>query len=622
MIPPPVGTVDAIEAAIAASDSVEIVFPAGVTNIDRPIGLPNSKHISIRGEHGASALFTSTTPGDSPFRLTQDPNPDKVWSGSIAIRGLEIETKRNAPNQSCIDSAPGVKVNHEKLVIEDLKMYSTGYNINLWNMGYTIAPQFRNLRGNNGIYWGGAIHSASNLLIEDCRFINSKRGPAIVIQGARKWTVRSNITEGGEPWDADVNPDATDVLRTRGLLVVNPGPENGLIESHWCEYWAGSSPGFNITVAYNYNNGGANKPSDITVANTSLKLFQVLNTSTTDAFAVHAYSAGEDLPNFSDESQFKATGKVHFIINGGELDRDYRFDNPKIKINSATIVKPGFKASHYRDVATLLYAYRGGTGVYASGASPGDWSQCRPYVQHHPKAGHSIVFRAITKLNGTAFVAKMPGSLLTGELSQELWACCPHLPATIKGGAFGAGMIGTMGNRFDFDPGHAPKRYVGGGEERDSPPFFRAVSADAASGKWLQIFTSAAWRGGFGDSPAIAENYDCYEWPNEPGPPLGTSIVGDVCRSAASAWQCTESGTSRPIQVTGNAVKGVAAITGLSDITELLVGDFLDIAGATGVYRILDIVGDVVTLDKKITSSANLTAAIVTNHAPTWTAKP
>jgi hypothetical protein len=612
---PPAPTADVISDSIAAAPAIEIVFPKGVTNISRPIDLPNSKQITIRGEPGAVVNLTSAIPRDCAFRTKKSSDPKRIWDGKLIVRDLTIRA-RGAADQSCFGTDQGEKVNYDEIRLENLRMSSSGYNVRFDNQEYTIAPTFRNLRGNNGIYWSGAAHAASNLLIENCRFQNGTRGPQIYVYGARNWTIRNNICEGSVPFDRDVDPNAKDVLNTKGILLVNPGPANGTIDSQWLEYWAMEPTDYAITFAYTLNNGGSNKCGTYTIKNTDARRLQVINTSTTDEMTIGIEGGGWTLPNFGDHKEFRTTGKVVTYVEGGQLPNRYRFDNPAVRILEATIIKPGFEPAHYRDGVATIYAYRGGTGIYATGATKGEWSNCRPYVQHHPKFGHSLVFRANEKLTGTAFVASLPKSLATGQLAQEFWTCCPHLAAPVNGNGFGAGMIGSLGNRFTYEPGHTPKRFIGGCEGRDPASFFRLASADKTSGKWLQVFTSAAWRGGFGDSPAIAENYDCYEWPNEPGPPLGTSIKGDVCRSESTVWTCTEAGTSRPIAITANTSKGVSTLASVNDATELLVGDYLDIDGATGVYRVIDIQGESITLDRKVTST--LVNAAIKNHNPTW----
>jgi hypothetical protein len=621
--PPTADELIAKIAAMRSGESLEIVFPKGITNIDKPIDLPNSKKISIRGEFGAKVVLTSTVVGDCIFRLKNDRDS---WVGSLRVQDLELQA-RAAAKQSCFGTDQSDKVNHNMIRLENLQMSSTGYNIYFNNQEYTISPTFRNLRGNHGLYWGGATHSASDLTIEGCRFHNGTRGPQIYVSGARKWTIRNNITEGSVRWDTDVDPDAVDVLKTRGVLLNNPGPNSGNLHAHWCEYWIDLPDYFNITIRYAFNNGGANRPSDYWLTQTSLHKFQAINTSTTDAFSIYANCSTWSMPIFTDPQQFKTSGKVHVYVNGGEVHRRYKFDNPNVTITSGTIITPNFGTDHYKDNVSTLYVYRGGTGVYTPSATKGNWSSCRPYVQHHPKYGHSLVFKSSVKLEGHAFVANMPRSLSNGQPSQEVWVCCPHFAgATITGNGTGIGVVGSIGNRFYYEAGNTPKRYVGSCTDTPTVQFFRINSIDNTSGKWAQIFTSAVWRGGFGDSPEIAENYECYEWPNEPGPPLGTSVVGDKCRplvltSPINYWVCTEAGTSRPIATTANAVKNVASLTAVGDITELLIGDFVDVAGASGVYRVMDIADGVVTLDRKLVSPADLVGAAVTNHGPVWTEK-
>jgi hypothetical protein len=215
----------------------------------------------------------------------------------------------------------------------------------------------------------------------------------------------------------------------------------------------------------------------------------------------------------------------------------------------------------------------------------------------------------------------MPLSLSNGQPSQEVWVACPHFSGSpIMGNGNGIGVLGSIGNRFYYEPGHTPKRFVGSAVDSAVPLYFLPISSvNSTTGKWAQIFTSASWRGGFGESPAIAANYDCYEWPNEVGPPLGTSIVGDICRSSTTEayWVCIQSGTSRPISVTGDIVKGTNVVSNLSDITELLIGDFILISGV--VYRVMDIVDSTLVLDKKV----NITevGTVITHATPFWTAK-
>jgi hypothetical protein len=628
LIPP--GTIGAtLNAAIAAAPtSIEIVVPPGVWNVEQTILVPNSKAVVIRGEVGAQLTFTSATAGDKLIKVQND---NDSWEGSLEVRDLKLRA-RSAANQSCFGTDSADKVNYNKLHLENLWMSSSGYDVRFDNQEYTITPIFRGLRGGNGIYWSGAAHAASNLIIENCRFQNGRRGPQIYVYGARNWTIRNNICEGSVALDGDVDPDAIDVRRTKGILLINPGPANGTIDSQWLEYWATEPTDYLMTFVYTLNNGGSNKCGTYTIKNTDIRRLQVLNTSTTDEMTLAVIAGGWELPNFSDVTKFKADGKVSVIVSGGgQLDNKYRFDNPKVKIESAVSIMSGFDPIPYRDSAAILYAYKGGTGIYHREAAAGDWAQCRPYVQHHPKHGHSIVMKATTRLNGSAFTAPMK-TLGNGRQVQEMWANCPHLELTgtapTNGNSYGAGMMATIGNRFMYEAGHSPKRYIGSAEVGGAMPFVRCVSngTTVTSGKWLQLFSSTAWKGGFGEPQPIPVNYDCYEWPNEPGPVLGTSIIGDICRpvdiaSPVNYWLCTEAGTSRPIAVTCNAAKNVASITAVSDVTEILVGDYIDVAGATGTYRVIDIAAGVATLDKKIFAAVNLTGAVVTNHGPVWVAK-
>lgn len=608
-----------INNAIAtAVDAIDIFFPKGTYNISAPILIPNSKKVSIRGEIGSLLVLTSLTPGDCIFKVFNDRDS---WSGSLYAYGLRLRA-RSAPGQSCFGTDQSDKVNYEALHLENLYLSSTDYNIKFNNQEYTISPKFINLRGNNGLYWGGATHSASNLLIEGCRFQNGTRGPQIYVSGARKWTITNNITEGSVRWDADVDVDAPDVLKTRGVLLNNPGPASGNLHAQWCEYWIDIPDYFDITFRYTFNNGGANRPSDYWLTQTSLHKFQVINTSNTDAFSIYANCSTWSMPNFSDPTTFRTTGKVHVYVSGGEVNRRYKFDNPNVTINSGTIITPNFGTDYYKDSVSLLYAYKGGTGVYTRGATAGNWVLARPYVQHNPKYGHSLVWKSITKLSGIAFKQSMPLSLSNGQPSQEVWVACPHFTGTpVMGNGNGIGVVGSIGNRFYYEGGHTPKRFVGGAEDKPIISFLPVSSVDTTTGKWAQIFTSASWRGGFGESPAIAQNYDCYEWPNEVGPPLGTSIVGDICRSSTTEnyWVCTQSGTSRPISVIGDIVKSTKVVTNISDITELLIGDFILIDGSTLVYRVMDIVDGTLVLDKNVNITA--TGVAITNATPFWVSK-
>jgi hypothetical protein len=617
VIVPAINAADAIIAAIAAATTpLEIVFPAGTTNIDKPIDLPNSKRILIRGEVGAKVVLTSTVPGDCIFRVKNDGHS---WEGSLVVRDLSLRS-RMAANQTCFGADQADKVNHNQIHLEDLWMTSTGYNVRFDNQEYTVAPTFRNLRGNNGLYWSGATHSASNLLVENCRFQSGTRGPQIYIDGARAWTLRNNICEGSSRLDADIDPDAADVRRTWGILITNPGPTGGTLESQYYEFWNAEPTDYFTSIFYGFNNGGSQKCSTYTAKNFDIRRMQIVNTSNTDELTLSALGCGWQLPDFSDPAQFKCEGKVSVIVSGsGTLNNKYRFDNPKVKIDSCVAVMGGFDPIPYRDSAAILYAYKGGTGIYHQEATAGNWANCRPYVQHHPKHGHSIVMKATTKLDGVAFFAPLK-TLGNGRQVQEMWACCPHLELTgtapTSGNSYGAGMMSSIGNRFMYESGHSPKRYIGLAESSTVMPFVKCISSAATptSGKWLQLFSSTAWKGGFGEPQPIPNNYDCYKWPNEPGPPLGTSIVGDVCRAATTKWTCTEAGTSRPIAITGSLVKGVAELSEVSDITELLVGDFLLIEGV--IYRVLDIAAGKVKLDRKAAVSA--VAVAVVNQPPQW----
>lgn len=617
-----------INALIAGSSAVEIVVPKGTWNCETEILVPNSKSVIFRGEAGAILALTSTTPGASLFRLQ---NANNSWLGKFIVTDLSLRA-RAAALQTCFSTDQSVRVNHNAIRLENLELSSNHYNIYFNNMHYCIAPTFRNLRGTHGIYWsGGETHSASNLLIENCRFHSGTRGPEIFINGARDWMLRGNICEGSSDLDADIDPDAWNVLHTRGVLITNPGPVNGFIEAQWCEFWGlEANNQWEMTIDYNFNNGGVNKPGTYEIRSSTINRCKFLNSSTTDAMNIHIYGAGLTLPDWSNQEKIIITGKTKVTVFGGMLNNGYKFDHPDVLINGCAI-GPDNEHLSYQDTPAEIYSYQGGTGIYERGATAGSWSLCRPYVQHHPTYGHSLVFASSTRLHGSAFLAPMPPFNSGKKPVQEVFVCAPHLAATgvnpTGGNTFGFGVAGSMGYRFNFQDGHVPTRQVGKADPKTTGTtrFFELQSGSANSGKWLQCFAGTAWRGVFGESKRPKANYDCYEWPNESGPPLGTSIIGDICRKIAIAdigqyWLCTEAGTSRPISVTGNTTSGQPTLTSVSDITELLVGDFIDIAGATGVYRITDIAGSTVTLSANAT--ATLTGAAVTNHAPTWTAKP
>lgn len=105
-------------------------------------------------------------------------------------------------------------------------------------------------------------------------------------------------------------------------------------------------------------------------------------------------------------------------------------------------------------------------------------------------------------------------------------------------------------------------------------------------------------------------------------PTTGTHYWGDmVFNSAPTAggfigWCCTDGGTSDAINAVGDITSGEYALTISSGVADLVVGQFIDIAGVTGPQVILAIDDPTVTVH--LAADATVTGAAVTEHTPTW----
>ena len=106
-------------------------------------------------------------------------------------------------------------------------------------------------------------------------------------------------------------------------------------------------------------------------------------------------------------------------------------------------------------------------------------------------------------------------------------------------------------------------------------------------------------------------------------PTAGTWAQGDVINrsdatsEAAAGWSCVTSGTFSAYASTGGIGTGLYALT-VASATGLSVGDYITIAGVTGIKKVINIVGLVATID--VASDATVAAAATVTPDPTFKA--
>lgn len=614
---------------ISDGPSSKIVFAKeGTIDVDGEVLLPNDKRVTILGEGGVTVRITDTTTDACLFRITNAGS----WAGSLYIGNIILRANAGT-NQHCIGSDQATRANHSQIIIENIKVSASGYEIFLNNQEYSIAPTFRNIRGNHGIYWGGALHSASNMLVENCRFQSGTKGPQLYIFGARKWTIRNCIFEGSASWDEGINKEDVDKQKTWGILIRNPGPEGGAIEECWFEYWGFPAGDYRCTIDYTYNSGGANRASYYYIKNTSLKKFQAKNSSTTDQMGIVAQAGEHVLPIFTDVNDFNVTGKTTVFISGGALASNLNpFGNNKVTCGNS-VISGNQTVSIAQQLPYEIYQYAGGTGIYDRDVANGDWARVVPYVQNHPTHGSTLVLKNTTnRMVGSAFT-KNVYIHMADIIRQSISRISPHLLKTagvslISGNGYNAGVVQTIGTTFQYRDGFDPEHVIGNTSEQSTgiKNFFQTNNPLVDNCKWVQFFAGSAATEGLLPKKHHSKNYDCFEFPNDPGPPKGTSIEGDICRplSAASAtylWVCTSAGTSRPISVTGNVTSGSNQVTAISDVTEILIGDYLAITGSDTKYRVtaIDSANDSLTLSTNC--DVTTTGVAIAHYAPVWSEK-
>jgi hypothetical protein len=315
--------------------------------------------------------------------------------------------------------------------------------------------------------------------------------------------------------------------------------------------------------------------------------------------------------------------------------RGFHFDGVQHISDSS---RGGYERGPVRQTKNL-YTYTGGTPFNEQCRQESSiWSEYYPH--NHPTMGACLLIRRGSKQNAHL---RLEAQLDVGDVWHEADQVHGNMFFTLPHPSTGAGTQTTVedyvegnGIRWVETPiggfsGSGLARVVDGwirgkgckivGDRKnliDDPSQLMAPQPTYNEDpKWALV---AGWTIGLNKYVPIQQNLraDCFESPLDPGLPDGTYVEGDVVRKLQpdtfDRWVCTGRGTSRTINETCD-VSG-STLSNVSDITELIEGDFIEVGGDGTQRRVISIdeQGGTVTLDSAPEDGAGLSIA---NDPPT-----
>ncbi|EBA07165.1 FAD-binding protein [Sagittula stellata] len=310
-------------------------------------------------------------------------------------------------------------------------------------------------------------------------------------------------------------------------------------------------------------------------------------------------------------------------------------------------------SANFKTPALLAYSYKGGwlgSDAYPIIPNPNVPTSAdgpERYVHNDPYFGPTLVYRSEgTDIGISNIPIHRPGEVLTAfTMVRGVMAAPPYGSATwnVGSGTIGDNGLhgsGAMGVRIDqltendWMPIMSQVRILESQMRNGAYLDLRLAFPNGAAIPWMQmaafsLFVGKGWP--TGDVSPSGKNFVCHEDPyynvaNGFGPAQGTVIVGDTVISKGYSsdyvdrWVCTVAGTSRAISTTASTTSGSTAVT-FADATKLIVGDYITIAGVTGVKRVmaLDYAAGTGVIDSN--ADATVSGAACANSAPTWEAR-
>lgn len=617
-------------------NNVNLYFPSenqnnGVSyNFNQVSYLPSNKSFSFFGAASESVLKTNYE-GGATIALYNASSGNDSWLGNkLIFNGLQFLSESNSYFLTA-DSVSGL-VNYDSIFMYDVQ-FNTSLNSVMFSGEIDRIKEIniKNSYNDEALYCSGSTQNIERVVVEHCRYQTNGKMCQYVVYGAKNVLMRGTIHEGiANDFGSYIDPDQSNFRRSAGTLLVNCN--NIVFERRWDEFWSLTESAVTIEYTSDMNNN----PAGIWLETASAQKLQFINFSDVP-MNVYYNSLSLTVPDFLSNTSGSKSDNIFFHAQGnGNEDDIYNDDRNRLNINYSTNSAPAFNYEINDSTSFDFYNYKGGNGIYEKNGfaqAKSSVSNDRVlYVQNHPDWGSTLVFKNQESSRPSGVPIKNSFNLIkkfgtADKTFSHFLVSSPYLQtlAGVSSSSGNAGFLGKgIGNAI-FKDGFEPTTTLLGIERQQTgvdAGFVFGVNASGA--KWIQVFAGAQsyWKM-INELELSKQNYDCYEHPNYLGPPSGTSVVGDICRPINNMyidrWECTQAGTSRPISgVQGSFFVGGNLGSNVTNIDELLLGDYIFIEGDTGIYRItgIDPTNNIIRLNNTV--NINDINANISGSPPVW----
>ncbi|MFD2330833.1 hypothetical protein ACFSR7_16395 [Cohnella sp. GCM10020058] len=636
-----------LQAAIAAGTG-QTVLLKGVFRITQSLLLSSASKTSLVGANPeARIVLNSTTAGDAAIVIT----PVNAYPPSDArafIRSLII-TATGANNQAGIAyRCTGLANKSLWYHFEDLEVVASGYCFDFSEMVYSGNMHFTRIMSKGG----GAIkitpypgvsyypHSTSGLRIDNFRFYGMDRiGPALHLVGCNMSLLTDVVLEGSGMFRSDLAPTYAGAKH----LHIDSPCRSFEIRGLWLESAGSNAPN---AVGCIFSSDYVGDAAQMVRICESRWMDNLVTRSSGGSLLVHLeaipFIYDTDLPiraaaDIADKTQV-IFDRCQF--RSGNYVYNWLCAIPKVTLQSCFLYNvtgnavsgTGMLTPATPPTAKRLYEYTGGfmsntnqklvlKSTYAGiGAH---------HPQHDPYLGSTLLIRKGAESASVWRLAELRNvGLNIAEMKDRyvyvaLQLRCPHLSAsaTFNVKLFsnpGAIAIGSVA----FEPGNC-------WDWQTVEGFYKITGTETAINElldfsygtvkpdWVQIKGLTLSAGDVIPIP-VRNNADCYD-EGKGMPTTGTWAAGDKVsvqnpvEGGNAGWVCVAEGTGRAIGgVTATTATGSDSLTAVANVTELIPGDFITVAGTSGYKRVLSISGTTVKVDSAYTAS--LTAAAVASQ--------
>lgn len=636
-----------LQAAIAAGAGQTLLLK-GAFRITQSLLLSSASKTSLVGANPeAKIVLDSQVAGEAAIVIT----PVNAYPPSDArafIRSL-IVTATGADDQAgiayrCTGTANKPLWYH----FEDLEVTATGYCFDFSEMVYSGNMHFTRIMTRGG----GALkitpfpgvsyypHSTSGLRIDNFHFSGLERvGPAMHLVGCNMALLTDIILEGSGMFRSDLAPTYDGAKH----LHIDSPCRSFEIRGLWLESAGSNTPN---AVGCIFSSDYVGNAAQMVRIRESRWMDNLVTRSNGGSLLMHL----EAIPFIYDtDIPVRAAGDIadrtqvlfdRCQFRSGNYVYDRLSTIPKVTLKSCFLYNvtgnavsgTGLLTPSTPATAKKLYAYTGGfmsnaqqklvlKSTYAGiGAH---------HPQHDPYQGSTLLIRKGAESASVWRLAELRNvGLNIAEMKDRyvyvaLQLRCPHLSAST---VFNVKLFSNPGSiaigSIAFEPGNC-------WEWQTLEGFYKITGTEtgidelldfsygAVKPEWVQIKGLTLSTGDVVPIP-VRNNAECYD-EGKGMPTTGTWAAGDKVfvqnpvEGGNEGWVCVAEGTGRTIGgVTATTSTGSDELTAVTNVTELIPGDFVTVAGASGYRRVLSIAGTTVKVDSAYTVS--LTGAAVTNR--------